>query len=108
MSDKVIKDSIFYLDPPYLSSDDAYSRIYYLGKWDATKEELLYKTIDYIHDKGGSFLLSNVIENNGSENTALIEWSKKYNVVDVSADYTNCNYQRKNKGNTREVLIRNY
>lgn len=108
MSDKAIKDSMFYLDPPYLSSDDAYSRIYYLGKWDATKEKLLYDTIDYIHEKGGSFLLSNVIENNGSENTTLIEWSKKYNIVDVSADYTNCNYQRKNKGNTREVMIRNY
>lgn len=106
-AENIIPDSMFYLDPPYLASDSSYNRVYYT-KWDGTKERKLYETLDFINDKGGSFLLSNVTENNGTINETLIEWSKKYTVVDISTDYSNCNYQRKNLGNTREVLIRNY
>jgi hypothetical protein len=93
---------------PYLSSDDAYSRIHYLGKWDEDKERKLYEMLDFINDKGGSFLLSNVVENNGKWNRILEGWSKKYNVIDVSASYENCNYQRKNAGKTKEIMVRNY
>lgn len=107
-ADRIIPKAMFYADPPYYASDSAYERIYYLGKWDEPKERLLYRTLDYIHEHGGSFLLSNVIENNGVTNAILSEWCTKYNVIEVSADYSNCNYQRKNKGNTKEVLIRNY
>ena len=103
-----MKDCMVYCDPPYLSSDSSYGRIHYLGKWDAVKEKALYETLDFINDNGGSFLLSNVLENNGSVNTELIEWSKKYNVLEVSTTFENCNYQRKNLGKTKEVLIRNY
>ena len=104
---EIIPDTMFYLDPPYLASDSSYNRVYY-AKWDGTKERKLYETLDYINDKGGSFLLSNVTENNGTKNEVLIEWSKKYTVIDVTSDYSNCNYQRKNLGNTREVLVKNY
>ena len=103
-----VADTIFYCDPPYLSSDSAYGRVYYLGKWDATKENRLYEYLDKINNNGGSFLLSNVIENNGRTNEVLKEWAKKYNIVEVPSDFTNCNYQRKNSGKTVEVLIRNY
>lgn len=105
---KVAKTSMFYVDPPYLSSDDSYSRIHYLGKWDEDKERELYSCLDEIHEAGGSFLLSNVLENNGKWNKILDEWSKKYNLVEVNASYDSCNYQRKNEGKTKEVLIRNY
>lgn len=104
---EIIPDTMFYLDPPYLASDSSYNRVYY-AKWDGTKERKLYETLDYINDKGGSFLLSNVTENNGTINEVLIEWAKKYTVIDVTSDYSNCNYQRKNLGNTREVLVKNY
>ena len=104
---EIIPDTMFYLDPPYLASDSSYNRVYY-AKWDGTKERKLYETLDYINDKGGSFLLSNVTENNGTINEVLIEWSKKHTVIDVTSDYSNCNYQRKNLGNTREVLVKNY
>jgi DNA adenine methylase Dam len=107
-AERIIPDSMFYVDPPYYSSDSSYERIYYLGKWDEPKERALYKALDYINEKGGSFLLSNVIENNGETNEILKEWSKKYNILKVSSDFTNCNYQRKNKGSTVEVLVRNY
>ena len=105
---KQIKDMMIYVDPPYLSSDSSYGRVSYLGKWDGAKEKILYETLDYINKMGGSFLLSNVIKNNGKENTALIKWSSRYNVIEVDSDYENCNYQRKNAGKTKEVLIRNY
>ena len=109
-AEKIIPNTMFYVDPPYYSSDDSYSRIYYLGKWDEPKERKLYETLDYIASKGGSFLLSNVVENNGKINPILQEWCKnrKYNITEVSSDYTSCNYQRKNKGKTKEIIVRNY
>ena len=107
-NDNLVQDTTFYCDPPYLSSDSAYGRIHYLGKWDGAKEKKLYKALDLINENGGSFLLSNVIENNGKINKSLKEWSKKYKVIKVPSDFTNCNYQRKNAGKTVEVLIRNY
>ena len=107
-SAKIVDKSIFYVDPPYLCSDDAYSRIYYLGKWDEDKERSLYEKLDWINDSGGSFLLSNVIQNNGQWNRILEEWAQKYDIIDVSASYNNCNYQRKNAGETKEILVRNY
>ena len=105
---KIIPNSMFYVDPPYYASDSSYGRIHYLGKWEEPKERLLYEKLDFINDNGGSFLLSNVVENNGKTNHILLDWCKKYNVVEIPADYTNCNYQRKNNGKTTEVLIRNY
>lgn len=105
---RIIPNTVFYCDPPYYSSDDAYSRIHYLGKWDEPKERKLYETLDFINEHGGSFLLSNVLENNGKINHILTEWCKKYTVIDVASDFENCNYQRKNNGKTKEVLIRNY
>lgn len=109
-AERVIPNSMFYVDPPYYSSDSSYGRIHYLGKWDEPKEYALYNTLDYIDSKGGSFLLSNVIENNGRTNLILKEWYRRkcYNVIEVPSDFTNCNYQRKNKGKTVEILVRNY
>ena len=105
---KLISKFMFYCDPPYLSSDDSYSRIHYIGKWDEKKEILLYRGLDYINKHGGSFMLSNVIENNGQVNKILKVWSKKYKVIDIPLTYKNCNYQRKNQGKTREVIVINY
>ena len=79
-----------------------------MGKWNEDKERKLYASLDELHKVGGSFLLSNVLENNGKWNKILEEWSKKYTVIDVSASYESCNYQRKNAGKTKEILVRNY
>ena len=105
-----IKNTMFYTDPPYLSSDSSYSRIHGL-KWTEDEERELYNTLDYINDFGGSFMLSNVIENNGKFNNILYDFirrNKKYRVIDLSVQYNNCNYQRKNNGKTKEVLVVNY
>ena len=107
-AEKIISNTMFYVDPPYYSSDSSYCRIHYLGKWGEAQEKALYETLDFIDDHGGSFLLSNVLENNGGTNNILMEWCRKYQVTEVPSDYTNCNYQRKNKGKTTEILVRNY
>lgn len=107
-AERITQNAMFYVDPPYLCSDDSYSRIHYLGKWDEDKERKLYEKLDQINDRGGSFLLSNVLQNNGQYNRILEEWSKKYDIIDVAASYDNCNYQRKNAGKTQEILVRNY
>lgn len=58
---------------------------------------------------GNKWALSNVLEAKGKENKELARWVAKYNVIDLSANYNNCNYQRKtNNTLTREVLITNY
>ena len=109
-AEKIIPNTMFYVDPPYYVSDSSYGRIHYLGKWDEPKEYSLYKALNFINEKGGSFLLSNVIENNGRTNFILKEWYEKhkYNVIEVPSDFSNCNYQRMNKGKTVEIMIRNY
>ena len=109
-SDKIIPKTMFYVDPPYYSSDASYGRVHYLGKWTDIRECSLYDTLDYINARGGSFLLSNVVENNGNVNCILQEWYKNrtYKVEKVPSDYSMCNYQRKNKGKTVEIIVRNY
>lgn len=94
-----------YLDPPYLISDAHYNK-----EWTEEIEILFLKFIDKLNDNGCKFALSNAIENNKKENKILKEWSKKYNVHYLNADYSNSNYQRgeKEKNKTIEVLITNY
>ena len=55
------------------------------------------------------FALSNVFSHKGQTNTALIEWSKRYNVTYIDKTYSNCSYHLKNRDEkTVEVLITNY
>jgi len=98
---------IFYLDPPYFNSSDSYSRTKAIT-WTEKLERELYETLDLLNANGSKFLLSNVVENNGNTNEILKEWMKSYNVVEINLDYKGCNYQRKNNGKTREVMVKNY
>ena len=102
-----IKDTMFYIDPPYLLTDDAYSRCYGL-KWNEEKEEKLYKNLDYINDKGGSFLLSNIIVKDNKVNNILEKWSEKYIVEEINTNYNNCNYQKKRDIKVKEIFVKNY
>ena len=103
-----IRDSdLFYFDPPYLGSVASYNEN---GGWTEKDEKELHSVLDSIHDIGGRFALSNVMENKGVENTLLKMWSLKYNVHYLNHSYGNCNYQAKDKSkdSTVEVLITNY
>ena len=47
-AEKIIPNSMFYLDPPYLASDSSYNRVCY-AKWSAEKEKALYEALDFIN-----------------------------------------------------------
>lgn len=102
-----IKDIMFYVDPPYLTSDGACSRSYGL-KWTKELDKELMNFLDKIHELGGSFAMSNAFENNGHVNEELKAWASKYKTIHINCDYYNCHHQRKNSGKTDEVLIINY
>lgn len=97
-----------YVDPPYLITDDSYSRNPE-NQWGEDKEKELLDFLDYLDSKGVSFMLSNVVEHKGRINTYLADWSSKYNMRVMDKDYNNCNYQAKDDGNiTKEVVVYNY
>ena len=104
------KDGVVYCDPPYLISTGTYNdgkRGF--GGWKESDDDNLLNLLDQLDKDKIKFALSNVFYHKGDENKRLIEWSKKYRVMYLDTDYSNCNYQIKNKeAKTVEVLITNY
>lgn len=100
-----------YCDPPYLISTASYNdgKRGYTG-WDEKLESTLLNILDELNRNGIRFALSNVIRHKGKENHLLKEWSESYNVYFLNNDYSNSNYQAKDrrKNSTEEVLITNY
>lgn len=99
---------LVYCDPPYLIS----GAVYQDGKrgfkgWSPQDDVDLYNLLDDLSHKGIRFALSNMIHSKNRSNNYLIEWSKKYNVNYLKANY-NTNYQRDMTGKDIEVLITNY
>lgn len=105
--DKLSSEDFIYADPPYLITVANYNE---QGGWNEELELKLLEKLDKASEKGIKFALSNVLEHKGKENTILKEWAKKYNIHYLDYDYSNCNYQTKDKtkGNSVEVLITNY
>ena len=99
-----------YVDCPYLISTANYND----GKRGFTgwteKEELdLLNLLDKLNKQGVRFGLSNVFELDCKSNDMLKKWSNKYKVYHLDMDYSNSNYQKRNKNtNTDEVYICNY
>src|SRR5699024_10189239 len=97
---------MFYADPPYLISDATYN-----SGWKEDSERDLLALLDSKHEEGNLFALSNVVESNGKVNKRLLEWvesNPEYQVHEIDSNYNASNYQRKNSGLTREVLVTNY
>jgi len=105
-------EDFVYADPPYLITCGTYND----GKrgfkgWSESEEKALLKKLDNLDSKGIKFALSNVLEHKGKENEILKAWvtyHPSYNVNYLNFDYSNCNYQRKDKNASVEVLITNY
>ncbi|AGR42247.1 Dam family site-specific DNA-(adenine-N6)-methyltransferase [Spiroplasma diminutum] len=99
------EDTIFYFDPPYLITTATYNKI-----WNENEELKLLSYLDMLNKREYKFMLSNVIISNGKRNNILKNWieKNKYKVIEVNVKYDNSNYQRKNKGNTLEVIIKNF
>lgn len=99
-----------YADPPYLITTGSYND----GKrgfegWSAADDQRLFDLLDKIDAQGAKFALSNVIEHKGVQNTALLDWSRKYNIHHIESSYNNSSYHGKNTAlPTDEVLITNY
>ena len=95
-------DDFVYADPPYFNSVAAYNEN---GGWTEEHEKALLSILDDLDNKGIKFALSNNLK---YDNPLLKEWMQKYTVHYLNANYSNCNYQKKDKSPDIEVLITNY
>ena len=98
---------------PYLITTGTYND----GKrgftgWNSEQENNLYEILKTFDDRKIKFALSNVINHKGVENTILTDWlrTNNFNIFYLDTNYSNSNYQIKDKANTKsvEVLITNY
>ncbi len=96
------ENDFVYCDPPYLNSVASYNEG---NGWTEEHEKKLLEILDGLNDKNIKFALSNNLK---YENKLLQEWKNKYKVRYLYADYSNCNYQKKDKSKDIEVLITNY
>jgi len=105
------ENDFIYCDPPYLITTGSYNDGNRGFKdWNAQEENDLLNWLDEANSKNIRFALSNMFRHKSKDNMILIEWAKKYTVHYIDSDYSNCNYQLKDKLNsdTVEVLITNY
>lgn len=104
------KSDFIYCDPPYLITNGSYND----GNrgfrdWRKEEEIDLYNFLDEANERGIKFALSNMLKHKSVENKILKEWADKYNIHNIYSNYSNCNYQFKDKkSETVEVLITNY
>jgi len=103
-------NDFIYCDPPYLITTGTYNDGNRGFKnWTKNEEIALYNFLDDANKKNIRFALSNVFKHKNKENKLLIEWAKKYKINYINNNYSNCNYQLKErKAETVEVLITNY
>ena len=99
-----------YADPPYLITCATYNE---QDGWNEILEKELLSYLDRLNDRNIRFALSNVLRSKGKENTLLMDWINrnigKYRVIYLDYDYSNSNYQTKDKSSkAEEVLIVNY
>lgn len=97
------ENDFVYLDPPYYNSVACYNEN---GGWTEQDEFDLYDFIGKLIANNVRFALSN----NLSVNPLLPDFIKnnKLFVHEISTSYKNCNYQKKDKSEAKEVLITNY
>lgn len=97
-----------YLDPPYFISTATYNEN---KGWTEMHEHLLYSLMNKLTDMGVRWALSNVTHHKGLENLLLLEYISQHpelEVVEINANYKHSSYNKKNKSDTREVLLKNY
>lgn len=98
-----------YADPPYSITYGVYERDYFC-KWSDTYDIQLLNYLSELNEKGYKWALSNAMIHKGITNERLKEWAKQYNVHYLQANYEDCYYHTKGRGNiyTEEVLVTNY
>ena len=108
------ENDFVYCDPPYLISTGTYND----GKrgfrgWSEDEEYALLELLSRLSQQGVRFALSNVLTHKNEENSILKSWAETAPAIFVHRlkfDYTNSNYQQKNRalGTSTEVLITNF
>lgn len=101
-----IEGDFIYFDPPYLNSVANYND----GKrgfegWTEEHEKTLLEILDQLDSNNICFALSNNLK---YDNSFFGKWKNKYNIHYLNGNYSNCNYQKKDKSQDIEVLITNY
>lgn len=104
------RDDFVYVDPPYLITCATYNE---QGGWTEDDEKDLLTFLDKLNENNLRFALSNVLRSKGKENKILLEWLEKnkgkYVDKHLNYNYSNSNYQTKDKTTaSEEVLIINY
>lgn len=100
-----------YLDPPYLASTGAYNDGNRGFKdWKPEQEKALLALMEMLDDKGIRFALSNVLFNNGQENSLLEDWASghSFTIHHLSQSYGNSSYHRKSRAASDEILLTNF
>lgn len=98
---KLDSDSFLYFDPPYLIAQTEYNK-----GWSKDDEARLLDYLDNLSRLGHRWALSNVLTYRGNTNELLTNWSQKYDIVNLSANYIN--YHNNADKKPGEVLVRNY
>ncbi len=96
---------IFIIDPPYRKSKATYSE---RGQWGLKEEVDLLTMCDNINAAGNKFIYFNQTVTQDVKNIVVSDWSSKYNVVILKDTTTGCSAQRKNVGETVEVMVHNF
>ena len=107
------KNDFVYCDPPYLITNAVYNSANSQNNnsWNDSQECKLLDTLEFLHNNGVKFALSNVLSKEGKENTILASWIKKhkFKVIDIDYHYRSASYNKKNRqSHEREVLVLNY
>lgn len=95
------ENDFVYLDPPYLNTSQ-YEMI-----WTEQDEKDLYELLDYLHNKGVKFALSNFADGKKHNNTYLGEWCGKYNIHYLDDKHANLE-GISTKGKRQEIFVTNY
>lgn len=95
------ENDFVYFDPPYLISCSEYNK-----NWSINEEKRLLNLLDLLNEKGVKFALSNVLIHKGKENSLLLNWSKKYRVINIKSNYIS--FHDNTIKDSKEVLIVNY
>lgn len=89
-------NTLFFCDPPYLITSGSYNDGNRgVSFWNDKKERELLNYLDHLHKHNIKFVLTNIIMSGDLKNEILIEWMKKYHVVEINSNYSNSNYQKR-------------
>ena len=98
----MIKDSMVYIDPPYINTEAGYN-----SYWSKELEINLYEYVKQIDNHGNSFMISGVLNHDGKESETLFKLSNQFKMIELDYNYNKVS-KNKNDKKTQEVIIVNY